>query len=525
MASLASPATAAPASFRPWGQPGALRRRVPAPARWSGPGAVDRLAVAAGGELAVDLGFAIGSARWWRGLVTLGLLVGAALSLALRVPVLPGAASAPPPPGLLEERRADAIAPLALGSATGRRAPATSAVTRLAEPPERPRIALSARTGPDGLAAALRRAGLSRADLDVVLELVAGAVDPAAIPPGTALSLVLGRRETRTVPRPLEQLAFRAAFDLRLEVARGEDGVLRLVRIPIRVDDTPLRITGTVGRSLYRSARAAGVPAGVLAGYLRQIGHVLDIQREVEARDRFDIIIAHRRAETGETEVGGLLYAGLERPGRDIRLMRWGPKGTFFRASGEAARRGLMRTPVDGARLSSGFGLRLHPILGFSRLHRGLDFAAPTGTPVLASASGRVIRAGWAGGYGQTVDIDHGRGIVTRYAHLSRMDVRPGQQVAQGQRIGAVGSTGLSTGPHLHYEVIRNGEPVDPRQHRLLVEGPVLAGEELRRFRAEMDRLLAVPPAGEAAPKDAGPRTGSDSGSGGPGPAAAPSHR
>jgi murein DD-endopeptidase MepM/ murein hydrolase activator NlpD len=444
-----------------------------------------------GGDIAVDLGDRIGSGHWWRGVLTLGVLIGAAFSLSTQVPVLPGMVQ-PLSETMREERAIDGIAPLAAGSTTGRTVPPTRAVSRLSEPPERPRIELSARTGADGLAGALRRSGLAREDLDAVLGLVAPAINPASLKGGTELSLVMGRRETRTVPRPLEQLAFRAAFDLRLEVVRGEDGALRLVRIPIAVDNTPLRISGEVGRSLHRSARAAGVPPAVLSDYLRQIGHVVDIQREVGARDRFDIIIAHRRAETGETEVGGLLYAGLRNGRRDVRLLRWGPRGEFFRDDGNAARQGLMRTPVDGARLSSGFGMRRHPILGFSRLHRGVDFAAPTGTPVLASAQGRIVRAGWGGGYGNTIDIDHGRGIVTRYAHLSRMDVRPGQQVTQGQRIGAVGSTGMSTGPHLHYEVIRNGEPIDPRTNRLLVQGPVLAGAELQRFRAEMDRLLSV---------------------------------
>jgi murein DD-endopeptidase MepM/ murein hydrolase activator NlpD len=500
MASLAPalPRGLAPAGPAPWrgGDAGLLRRANRAAAARLQRMA-DRLA---GGDIAVDLGDRIGSPHWWRGLATLGVLVGAGFSLGQQVPVLPGVAPLPSPEAR-QERRVDAMAPLALGSATGQRVPPTRMVTRLAEPPERPRIALVARTGADGLAGALGRAGLSREDLEAVLALVRPHVDPARLRGGTELALVMGRRETRTVPRPLEELGFRAAFDLRLEVLRGEDGALRLNPVPIAVDDTPLRITGEVGRSLHRSARAAGVPPAILADYLRQIGHVLDIQREVGARDRFDIIIAHRRAETGETEMGRLLFAGLRSDRRDIRLMRWGDKGEFFRETGEAARQGLMRTPVDGARLSSGFGMRTHPILGFSRLHRGVDFAAPTGTPVLASAAGRVLRAGWGGGYGNTIDIDHGRGIVTRYAHLARMDVRPGQQVTQGQRIGAVGSTGLSTGPHLHYEVIRDGVPVDPRSNRLLVQGPVLAGAELQRFRGEMDRLLAVRvangPAGE----------------------------
>ncbi|MCS6987831.1 MAG: M23 family metallopeptidase [Sphingomonadaceae bacterium] len=136
--------------------------------------------------------------------------------------------------------------------------------------------------------------------------------------------------------------------------------------------------------------------------------------------------------------------------------------------------------------------MRFHPILGFSRLHQGVDFAAPTGTPVVASAAGRVTLAGWSGGYGQVVEVDHGRGLKTRYAHLSRIDVRPGQAVGQGQRIGAVGSTGLSTGPHLHYEVWRDGRAVNPAETRFLA-GPRLEGAELARFKAELDRIRRLP--------------------------------
>ncbi|WP_448585386.1 M23 family metallopeptidase [Thermaurantiacus sp.] len=447
-------------------------------------------------DLAIDLGDAIGSARWWQGLATLGGLVAGVVALALLpAPRMPEAPGRPILPSVRLERSADRIAALGFGSATGRRAPPTQAVRRLAEPPEKPRITLSGSIGSGGsLTAALRRAGVGREDLALLLPMVRTAVDPERLKPGTALELVLGRRETRAVPRPLEYLAFRAAFDLRLEIERAADG-LRLRRIPIAVDNTPLRLGGTVGRSLHRALRTTGVPAGVVADFLRQMGHVVDIQRDIRGKDRFDLVVEHRRAETGEREWGRLLYAGLRDGRREIALMRFGPKGEFFRENGESAKRGLIRTPVDGARLSSGFGMRFHPILGYSRMHQGLDFAAPTGTPVLASAAGRVVMAGWGGGYGNLVEIDHGRGMRTRYAHLSRIRVKPGQQVGQGATIGAVGSTGLSTGPHLHYEVWVNGKPVNPREARYLA-GTTLAGAELARFRAEMARLRALPVAG-----------------------------
>ncbi|MDW8414949.1 MAG: M23 family metallopeptidase [Thermaurantiacus sp.] len=442
-------------------------------------------------DLLVDLGDDIGSARWWRGLLTLGALAATAIALGLvRVPA-PRIPPVPEPADLALERRATGVGALASGSRTGRPVPPGPSVVRLSEIPERPRLELVARLGSAGLAAALRRAGVGPEDVAAVLRLVEGAVSSPRLEPDTELDLVLGRRETRRVPRPLERLAFRAALDLRLEVVRTPQG-LALNRIPIAVDDTPLRLQGPVGRSLAASLRRAGVPAAVAADFLRQLGYVLDIQRDVRARDRFDLVVEHRRAETGEREFGRLLYAGLEGHRRRVALLRFGPKGEFFGENGEGARRGLIRTPVEGARLSSGFGMRFHPILGFSRLHQGVDFAAPTGTPVVASAAGRVTLAGWSGGYGQVVEVDHGRGLKTRYAHLSRIDVRPGQAVGQGQRIGAVGSTGLSTGPHLHYEVWRDGRAVNPAETRFLA-GPRLEGAELARFKAELDRIRRLP--------------------------------
>ena len=447
-------------------------------------------------ELVVDLGDSIGSGRWWRGLATLTALVAAGLALGSNVPVLPAAGPAALAPAVQAETRSAGIGPLALGSEVAQPVAPSPLARRLAEAPERPRIELSAKVGSGGLESALRRSGVGRADLDALQQLLAGGVGLRRVMPGTSVTIVLGRRETKAVPRPLEFLAYRAAFDSRMEVRRGADGALQAKAIPIRIDDTPLRVTGLVGTSLERSARAAGLPPRIVSEYLRQLGYAMDVSREIGRRDRFEIIVAHKRAETGETQMGELLYAGLLNGRSNVSLMRWGNKGEFFWQTGEGVRKGLIRTPVAGARMSSGFGMRFHPVLRYSRMHQGVDFAAATGTPILASAPGTIVFAGWGGGYGNVVVIDHGKGMRTRYAHMHRIAVRNGQRVEQGQNIGQVGSTGLSTGPHLHYEVWQNGKPVNPNSVKLFGGTQQLGGADLKRFKAEMARLKALPGAG-----------------------------
>lgn len=445
-------------------------------------------------DLRFDLGDRIGSRDWWVGAGLVTTLCALAVAAGLRVTPIPLSARAPLTPAQRFEAAPDRIAPLALGAATGRQVGPTKAVERLAEPPERPRVEVTARVAGGSFEGALRRAGVGPEEADAVARLVGAEVPLARVKPGTTVDLVLGRRETKAVPRPLESLGFRAAFDLRLEVARAEDDSLVLKRVPIAVDDTPLRITGTVGPSLYRSARAAGVPAAIVADYIQAMSYAIDFQRQVGSKDRFDIVVEHRRAETGETETGGLIYAGLEpRKGERIDMLKWnfGGKSQFFRGNGESARKGLMRTPVDGARLTSNFGMRFHPILNYSRMHQGADFGAAYGSPILAAAGGKVTFAGPHGGHGNYIMVTHRKGLATAYAHLSRFAVKPGQQVAQGQVIGYVGSTGISTGPHLHYEVWLDGRPVNPLGIKF-IGGTRLTGPDYKAFQAKLAAMRAL---------------------------------
>jgi murein DD-endopeptidase MepM/ murein hydrolase activator NlpD len=447
----------------------------------------------------VDLGARIGSGEWWRGLATLTALCGAAWALSPGLDPLPAIADAPLAPAQWQEARAIAIAPIAYGADTGRRMAATDAVQPLTDTPERPSIDLTATLGRgDSFARSLERAGVAKGQAGEVAALIAQAIPPSDIKAGTKLDITLGRRANKLQPRPLDHLAFRARFDLKLAVERI-DGRLTLIRTPIAVDDTPLRIQGRVGNSLYTSARAAGAPVRAVEAYLKAIGSRLSVNRDIRGEDRFDIIIAHRRAETGETEVGEILYAGLDQGRRKTQLMRWthGGRKQWFEASGVGETTGALAAPVANPRQTSGFGMRRHPLLGFSRFHKGLDFGAPSGTPIMAVTDGRVAYAGRNRGYGNYVKLDHAGGLATAYGHMSRIAVRSGEQVRRGEVIGYVGSTGLSTGPHLHYEVYRNGAAINPRSISFTTTTR-LAGGELGRFKAELNGLLAVKPGARA---------------------------
>jgi len=445
-------------------------------------------------DLVVDLGQRIGSREWFRGLATCAALCYAAWSLTPSIGAIPGASPAPIPESQADEARALTIAPLAYGADTGRRMAPTDAVVALPEAPERPIIDLRATLGSgDGFARVLERAGVGSAEAGEIAGLVATVVPLADIRPGTILDLTLGRRANRMVARPLDKLTFRARFDLRVDLRRV-DGQLALNAIPIAVDETPLRIQGRVGQSLYRSARAAGVPARIVESYIRALTSQISVPSGLSTDDRFDIIVEHRRAATGETETGQLLYAGLDRNvGRDLQLMQWSADGRsqWFEATGVGRQSGGMIQPVSGS-ISSNYGLRMHPILGYSRMHRGVDFRASYGTPILAVSDGRVSFAGWHGGHGRAVAINHGGGLGTMYAHMSRIAVSAGASVRRGQVIGYVGSTGLSTGPHLHFEVRRNGATVNPRSVQF-TSRPQLAGNDLADFRARLRSLLGTP--------------------------------
>ncbi|MXO82102.1 peptidoglycan DD-metalloendopeptidase family protein [Altererythrobacter aestiaquae] len=442
-------------------------------------------------DLTPDLAESIGSKRWFRGLGTLLGLSAIALAMWPDFSPLEAAPVMEVDDSVRDEFRSQMIMPLALGADSGRHMGATPTVVELESAPERPQLDMLATLARgDSFGRMLQRAGVGSRDADRVSELIGRTMPLGEIEPGTQVDITLGRRPAPGETRPLDNLSFRARFDLALQIERV-DGNLALKRIPIRVDDTPLRIRGTVGGSLYRSARAAGAPASAVQQYLSALGDQIDLDRAVRSTDTFDIIVSHRRAATGERQAGKLLYAGIDRSGKPkTQLMRWGDDGRFYEASGVGEQRSGLVAPVPGP-ISSRYGMRRHPILGYRRMHAGLDFRARSGTPIVAVTDGRVVGAGRMGGCGKAVRLNHAGNLATRYCHMSRIAVRNGQSVRRGQIIGYVGSTGLSTGPHLHYEMYRGGRSVNPASVRFVTRAQ-LSGDDLRKFRAALAKLKTV---------------------------------
>lgn len=442
-----------------------------------------------------DLASNVGSARWFRGLGTMLALTAVALAFWPSFEPVRAAPILVVNDSIRDEYGSQMVMPLALGGDSGRRMHATDAVLALKANPERPEIEMVATLGQgDSFGRVLERAGIGGADAARAASLVSAVVPLGDISPGTRFDILLGRRTSPRSPRPLERVAFRARFDMNVEIARSGGGLI-IKQMPIAVNSTPLRIRAQVGSSLYRSARAAGAPGNAVQAYLRALGSHMSVSSDVRPTDTIDLVVEYRRAATGEVQVGELLYAGLERGGKPkAQLVRWtsGGRTQFFEASGVGQQTGGMTKPTNGP-ITSQYGMRRHPILGYKRMHSGIDFGGGYGAPIYAVSDGRVVFAGRNGGYGNYVRLSHGGDLATGYAHMSRFAVSSGQSVRRGQIIGYIGSTGLSTGPHLHYELYRSGRPVNPNSVRFMSRA-LLEGEELARFRARLASLKAISP-------------------------------
>jgi len=241
-----------------------------------------------------------------------------------------------------------------------------------------------------------------------------------------------------------------------------------------------------ITNSLYSSSVKNGIQPNIIIDFARIYGFQIDFQRDIWKNDSFQLLYETFLNDDGKIlETGDIIFANLNLQGKDFPLYGFKTKEgyDYFDNFGKSIRKSLMKTPINGARLSSSFGMRKHPILGFNKMHRGTDFAAPEGTPVMASGDGKIIRARWCGGGGNCIKIKHNSTYSTVYAHLSKFSriAKEGNRVRQGQIIGYVGSTGMSTGPHLHYEVIENGKKINSQTLKL-PSGKILKGNERELF-------------------------------------------
>jgi murein DD-endopeptidase MepM/ murein hydrolase activator NlpD len=386
----------------------------------------------------------------------------------------------------------------------------------------------------DTLVGALTDAGVSQEDANAVILALARVYDPKAVRAGETFDISFttvpdqpvaqitytppaqsadsltdddsGNGTLESVPTTpvgkLLSLTYSPTVDHEITIARGANGLFTAKDVHQTLEARYHRAGATIDSSLYLAAMQAGIPADVVVKMIHMFSYEVDFQRDLKPGNSFEVLYNYYYTPNGQpAKEGDIAYAALNLGGRSIALYRYKPNGDtadYFDARGGSARSMLMKTPVDGARITSGFGMRFHPILGYSRMHKGIDFGVPIGTPVMAAGSGVIQQEGRLGGYGNFMLVNHQNGYSTAYGHLSRFapGIRVGARVRQGQVIAFSGNTGMSTGPHLHYEIRVNNVQVNPAAVKVAT-GRRLFGHDLRDFlveRLHVDTELASMP-------------------------------
>lgn len=366
------------------------------------------------------------------------------------------------------------------------------AVTEAAEEPIEPQERVLTVARGDTLAGLLDGAGVEAGEAHAAIEALSRHFRPNTLRPGDEIAIRLTSGETPS----LMQVELEPEPGRTIRATRQEDGSWADAEALAPRSRYLVRAAGAVDGGLFPAMTRAGLPPSMALSLIQILGHQVDFQRDLQPGDRFSILFDRIRTADGDVlGHGQILKATLTVSGRQLEIWRYknraGDTG-WYDTEGRSLRRSFLRTPLDGARISSGFGRRSHPVLGYNRMHQGIDFAAPTGTPVYAAGEGTIVSAKREGGYGNLVRLRHPSGVETRYAHLSRFgrNMSSGRRVRQGDVIGYVGSTGMSTGPHLHYEIAVNGRAVNPARH---VQPPMrLAGADLTSFRARQRTLTRL---------------------------------
>ena len=305
---------------------------------------------------------------------------------------------------------------------------------------------------------------------------------------GRKLSLILKKLDDGS--NTIVNFIYPVSNTTSIEIRKSQNNFLFKENI-LQLYKKEVVVKNVIKNNLYSSAVESGIEANIIVEFARIFGFEVDFQRDIRKGDWFEILYEKFEDDNNKVrDTGKIIYASMYVNGEEINLYNFNYKNDeeYYDIKGKSITKSLMKTPINGARLSSSFGMRKHPILGYNKMHRGTDFAAPSGTPIMASGSGTVTRARWCGGGGNCVKIKHNSTYETIYAHMKAFakGVREGKKVKQGQIIGYVGSTGLSTGPHLHYEVLVNGKKVNSQKLKL-PSGKILKGDARKQF--ELDRI------------------------------------
>jgi murein DD-endopeptidase MepM/ murein hydrolase activator NlpD len=423
-----------------------------------------------------NLGRNIGGPDWY---LQLGLLVGLSaftVSLGFLAPREPRA----PAPAV----------PTALALSEGDFISMDFPQRRLALPTEvRPVEKLVTVRSGDTLDVLLQRAGVSARESYDTIKALSAEYNPRRLQVGQELALgFMPDNDAFT------GLRLQTDVDRSVVVSRADDGSFAASEETIPLAKSEGRAGTVIDNSLYLAAERVGVPAAVIVEMIRMYSYEVDFQRDLRSGDRFEVYYDRfADADGNVVKNGDIQFASLTLSGKTLDLYRFTTHDgdtDYFHADGKSTKRFLMKTPVDGARISGNFGMRNHPILGYTRMHKGTDFAVPTGTPIMAAGDGVIERASRWGSFGNYIRIRHNGKYKTAYAHLSRYakGMHPGVRVKQGQIIGYVGMTGGATGPHLHYEVLVNGKQVNA-QKLDLPTGRTLAGADLKAFEAMLPKL------------------------------------
>lgn len=348
----------------------------------------------------------------------------------------------------------------------------------------------------DALSVVFENAGLGKSDTLAIIKAMKEHLDPTKIRPGQQIEFKGIRTSSgeQATEKIINEVVFIINKIKSLIIERNNESEFSAFMHEKEVKPELYAGRAVVQNSLFGSAEQAGIPTSIIAETIKIYSWDVDFQRDIRKGDIVEVL--YEKLVTENDEIvgnGNVIYAKLNTGSRELPVYRYTMKNgdtDYFDEEGRSVRKALMKTPIDGARLSSGYGMRKHPVLGYSKIHKGQDWAAPTGTPIYAAGDGVIERASRWSSYGNYVRIRHNSSLKTAYAHLNSYakGISPGVRVKQGQIIGYVGSTGRSTGPHLHYEIIQDGKQVNPSTIKM-PKGKILAGADLKSFKRYVEQI------------------------------------